>query len=293
MLKNTVTGIYKSDREIIDYGVQLIGAPLEWKETMGEGIRVGVIDTGADVNHPDLKDRIAEYINFSGDGTLKDLSGHGTHVCGIIAASYNGIGVIGVAPKCDLYVAKAFNSDGSGSSKAIADSLKWLISKKVHIINMSFASDKPSELIYTEIKKAYENGIILVAAAGNDGTDGSVGYPAKWDEVIAVTAVDFDMRFAGFSSSGKEACISAAGKEIYSTYPGGGYKRLSGTSMAAPMISGAAALLQSKAERRFSRILTPREMELLLYMYADDYGKDGKDDRFGYGVFSFGRINSK
>jgi len=293
MLKNTITGVYKSDREVIDYGVQLIGAPLEWRETMGEGIRVGVIDTGTDVNHPDLKDRIAEYINFSGDGTLQDLSGHGTHVCGIIAASYNGTGVIGVAPKCKLYVAKAFNSDGSGSSEAIADSLKWLISKKVHIINMSFASDKPSELIYTEIKKAYKNGIILVAAAGNDGTDDSIGYPAKWDEVIAVTAVDFDMKLAGFSSSGKEVCIAAAGKEIYSTYPGGIYKKLSGTSMAAPMISGAAALLQGKAKRRFSRILTPREMELLLYMYADDYGKDGRDDRFGYGVFSFGRINSK
>lgn len=277
-------------REIIDYGVQLTGAPLIWKETMGEGIRVGVIDTGADVSHPDLKERIEEYINFTGDGTLADGSGHGTHVCGIIAASYNGIGIVGVAPKCELYVAKAFKKDGSAESVAIADSIEWLISKKVNVINMSFASDKPSAIIYEKIKKAYDQGIVLVAASGNEGTEGSVGYPAKWDEVIAVTAIDPNKKFASFNSYGNETCLAAAGRDIYSTYPGGKYKKLSGTSMAAPMISGVAALMQGKAKRRFSRLLTPHEIKLLLYMYADDYGESGKDNKFGYGVFSFDRI---
>lgn len=291
MFINTINNKLSRGKETIDYGVKLIGAPLEWNETMGEGIKIGVIDTGVDVNHPDLKDRIAEYINFSGDGTLEDLSGHGTHVCGILAASYNGIGIIGVAPKAELYVAKAFKKDGSGDSKAIADSIEWLISKKVHVINMSFASDKESMLIYEKVKKAYDEGIILVAAAGNDGAGNSIGYPAKWKEVIAVTAVDFQEKLVDFSSYGKEAKLAAAGKEIYSTYPGGGYKKLSGTSMAAPLISGAAALMQGKAKKRFSRFLTPREMELLLYMYADDFGEKGKDDRFGYGIFSFDRIN--
>ena len=283
--------VTKHGMEVIDYGVRLTGAPLEWKETMGEGVRVGVIDTGVDVYHPDLNDRVVEYINFSGDGSLKDLSGHGTHVCGIIAASYNGIGVIGVAPKCELYVAKAFKKDGIADSLAISDSIEWLIGKKVHIINMSFASDKPSDMIYEKLKKAYDKGIVLVAAAGNDGAYDSVGYPAKWDEVIAVTAVDINNNFANFSSSGEQASVAAAGKDIYSTYPGGKYKKMSGTSMAAPMISGAAALIQSKAMKKFSRILTPQEMKLMLCMYAHDCGEPGTDDKYGYGVFSFGRIN--
>lgn len=293
MIIKPVTGVLKRGREIIDYGVKLTGAPYEWKETMGEGIKVGVIDTGVDVNHPDLKDRVVEYINFSGDGSLEDLSGHGTHVCGIIAASYNGVGVIGVAPKCELYVAKAFKKDGVADSVAIADSIEWLISKKVHIINMSFSSDKPSEVIYEKLKKAYSCGIVLVAAAGNDGVSDSVGYPAKWDEVIAVTAVDIDKKFASFSSSGEQTSLSAAGKDIYSTFPGGKYKKMSGTSMAAPMISGAVALLQSKAQKKFSRILSPPEIKLMLYMCAQDYGEPGIDDKFGYGVFSFTRINQQ
>ena len=279
------------DREVIDYGVNLLGAPLEWDETMGRDIRVGVIDTGVDFTHVDLKDRLAEYINFSDEHTLDDLSGHGTHVCGILAASLNGVGVVGVAPEAELYVAKAFKKDGSGDDKAIADSLEWLIKKDVQIINMSFASEMPSDMIYNKIKKANDKGIVLIAAAGNDANSkDSIGYPAKWKEVIAVTAVDFDKKFAEFSSFGKEAQLAAAGKEIYSTFPKNSYGVLSGTSMSAPLISGAAALLQSKAKKRFKRFLTPDEMRTILYIYADDFGEKGWDEKYGYGVFSFGRI---
>ena len=285
---NSNTGV---DGEVIDYGVNLLGAPLEWNETMGRGISVGVIDTGVDFTHVDLKDRVAEYINFTTEHGLDDLSGHGTHVSGILAASLNGVGVVGVAPEAELYVAKAFKQDGSGDDKAIADSLEWLIKKDVKVINMSFASETPSDVIYSKIKKANEKGIILVAAAGNDAnTKDSIGYPAKWKEVIAVTAVDFDKKFASFSSVGKEAQIAAAGKEIYSTLPDNSYGVLSGTSMAAPLISGASALLQSKAKKRFNRFLTPEEMRTILCIYADDFGENGWDEKYGYGVFSFGRI---
>ena len=279
-------------KEIIDYGVQLLGAPLEWYETKGKGVKVGVIDTGVDVYHEDLKDRVEEYINFTDEGTLEDLSGHGTHVCGIIAASLNGIGVVGVAPECSLYVAKAFKSDGTGSNKAISDSIEWLIQKNVQIINMSFASANQSPIIQEKLRKAYSKGITLIAAAGNEGVSkDSIGYPAKMNEVIAVTAIDFDKNFASFSSFGKEAQLAAAGNEIYSTFPNNRYVTLSGTSMAAPLISGAAALIQGKSINRFQRFLTPQEMKIVLCMYADDYGETGKDDRYGHGIFSFGRIN--
>ncbi len=277
--------------EVMDYGVEMIGAPLEWKETKGKGIKVGIIDTGVDYNHPDLKDRITECKNFTNENSDMDLNGHGTHVAGIIGASLNGIGIVGVAPECEIYSAKAFKKDGSADNYAIAESLEWMIKKNVNVINMSFASEKPSEEIYKKIVKAYNKGIILVAAAGNDGsTVNSIGYPAKWKEVIAVTAVDIENKHAEFSSCGKEVLVAAPGKEIYSTFPGNAYKVLSGTSMSTPLIAGSVALFQCKARNRFKRFLTPSEMKLIICMYADDFGENGRDDCYGYGVFSFGRI---
>ena len=279
--------------EVIDYGVQMIGAPLEWKETMGEGIRVGVIDTGVDVNHEDLKDRVAEYMDFTDDNSLEDFNGHGTHVCGIIGASLNGVGVVGVAPKCSLYVAKAFNEDGTAKDGAIVRAMRWLISKNVQIINMSFASEQPVSELYEAVKEAYRKDIVLIGAAGNSGSDkeNTIGYPAKWKEVVAVTAVDIDKNYAEFSSAGKEARLAAAGIAIYSTFPHNTYRALSGTSMASPLIAGASAILQSKARMRFKRFLTPHEIGTVMGIYADDLGNKGRDERYGYGVFSFGRIN--
>lgn len=277
--------------EVMDYGVQMIGAPLEWKETKGKGIKVGIIDTGIDYYHPDLKDRIIECRNFTDEKSDMDLNGHGTHVAGIIGASLNGIGVVGVAPECEIYSAKAFKKDGTADNFAIAESIEWMIKKDVNVINMSFASEKPSEEIYKKIVKAYNKGIILVAAAGNDGSYvKSIGYPAKWKEVIAVTAVDIENKHAEFSSCGKEVLVAAPGKEIYSTFPDNSYKALSGTSMSTPLIAGSVALFQSKARNRFKRLLTPTEMKLIICMYADDFGENGRDDCYGYGVFSFGRI---
>ena len=268
--------------EVIDYGVQMIGAPLEWKETMGEGIRVGVIDTGVDINHEDLKDRVAEYMDFTDDNS-----------CGIIGASLNGVGVVGVAPKCSLYVAKAFNEDGTAKDGAIVRAMRWLSSKNVQIVNMSFASEQPVPELYEAVKEAYRKDIVLIGAAGNSGSNGenTIGYPAKWKEVVAVTAVDIDKNYAEFSSAGKEAQLAAAGIAIYSTFPHNTYKALSGTSMASPLIAGAAAILQSKARMRFKRFLTPHEIGTVMGIYADDLGDKGRDERYGYGVFSFGRIN--
>ena len=277
--------------EVMDYGIKMIGAPLEWTESKGKGIKVGIIDTGVDYNHPDLKDRIKGYENFSDENTDMDLNGHGTHVAGIIGASLNGIGVVGVAPECEIYSAKAFKKDGSADNTAISKALEWLIEKDVNVINMSFASEKPSDEIYKKIQRAYNKGIILVAAAGNDGsTVNSIGYPAKWKEVIAVTAVDIENKHAEFSSCGKEALVAAPGKEIYSTFPDNSYKALSGTSMSTPLIAGAVALFQCKARNRFKRFLSPSEMKLMICMYADDFGETGRDDCYGYGIFSFGRI---
>jgi len=292
ILKTTV----RQNNEVIDYGVKMVGAPLEWNETMGEDIKVGIIDTGIDANHIELKNRIRDYVNFSGGKSedIQDENGHGTHVSGIVCAEKNGIGVVAVAPKADLYIAKAFDANGKTTYPSIEKSLNWMISKKVDVINMSFSSDISSREYKNLISRINANGISMICAAGNEGQSGdnTIGYPANFYETIAVTAVDVNRKIADFSSSGGQAEIAAAGKNIYSTYLNNGYAVLSGTSMATPIITGAAAILHGKCLIRYGRKLSPTELRLLLNIYTDKLGEKGRDIHYGYGLFTFGRIVS-
>lgn len=282
------------NNEVIDYGVKMVGAPLEWKETMGEGIRIGIIDTGICTSHPEFSHRIAAGINFTREspGSIEDFNGHGTHVAGILSAEKNGIGVVGVAPKSKLYIAKAFDKSGKTDYTAVEKSLLWLADNDVDVINMSFSSPYTSARYNRLIQMVHNKGISMICAAGNEGINGNntIGYPANFPQTIAVSAVDVNKNIADFSSKGSAAEISAAGINIYSTYLNGGYAMLSGTSMATPIITGAVAILQAKGILRYHRRLTPDEIRLLLNIYTEDLSGLGRDDRYGYGLFSFGRI---
>ncbi|MBE7042721.1 MAG: peptidase S8 [Ruminococcaceae bacterium] len=279
-------------KEIIDYGIRMAGAPLEWREVTGRGVRVGIIDTGIDLIHRDLSANIADAVSFVSDSPQDD-NGHGTHVAGIIGARKNGFGVVGMAPECSLYIAKAFDKHGNGEFSAIKKSLEWMIRKRVQIVNMSFSSEESSEGYEEILQAAINHGITLICAAGNEGSKrrNTIGFPGKFPQTIAVTAVDPNRKSTAFSSVGYESELCAAGVDIVSTYPGNSYAKLSGTSMATPIISGAAALMQAKGMYRYRRFLSPKEVRFLLHLYTEDLGGKGWDPYYGYGLFSFGRLN--
>lgn len=269
----------------IPYGVRMIGAPLEWPETKGEGIKVAVIDTGRP-NHPDIT--VAGAVDFTGSG-MDDRRGHGTHCAGIIAANGK---ILGVAPGVELYTLKVFPDSGSTSPEAIARALDWCVGAGFDIISMSICGPTDDYNMHQAVKRCHAAGIVMVAAAGNFGRDYGVMYPARYTEVIAVAAVNLDEAPADFSAYGMELDLAAAGVDVWSTWLGGGYVQLSGTSMACPHIAGAAALLQGKARRRLGRKLTPEEIRVALNLYAEDLGLPGRDERYGCGVFSFGRLGA-
>ncbi|MBN1520907.1 MAG: S8 family peptidase [Candidatus Aureabacteria bacterium] len=231
----------------VPWGVKRIYADKIWDKITGKYVKVAVLDTGIDTDHPDLIDNL----NFGGGTNIikparsyDDDNGHGTHVAGIIAAVNNDIGVVGVAPDVSLYGVKVLNRNGSGWLSDIMAGLEWCINNQIDVVNMSLGTDYNEPLFQDAVKKVYEEGIVQVAAAGNDG--GDVDYPAAYDEVIAVSAVDSGDDRASWSSYGKEVLLAAPGVSIKSTYKGGGYKVLSGTSMASPHVAGCAALILEK-----------------------------------------------
>lgn len=163
------------DTTEIPKGVSMIKAPEYWnKGDRGRGVVIAVIDSGCDCDHVDLKDRIIDKYNFTSDDggnpeIVTDYIGHGTHVAGIIGASQNGKGVVGVAPLCNLIILKALNKNGQGTEEAVAKAINYAVSKKVNIISMSLGSTEETPLIYQAIKKAVSNNILVVCAAGNEG----------------------------------------------------------------------------------------------------------------------------
>lgn len=241
--------------ETLPWGVQSIKADRVWDRNgdqtidagadAGQGVKVAVVDTGIDLAHPDLAANIAGGYNAIDPAqSPQDDNGHGTHVAGIIAAAANGAGVIGAAPRVSLYAVKVLGSDGSGYYSDIIEGVQWCIDNGIQVINVSLGGYQNVRALHDVIAEAARRGIVITAAAGNDGpADNSVEYPAKYPEVIAVAAYDTSRAITDYSSRGPEIVVAAPGDDILSTFPGGAYQTFSGTSMAAPHASAAAALV--------------------------------------------------
>lgn len=263
------------------YGLFNIRAPQGWDYTTGStAIAIAILDTGVDLTHPDLASKIVPGYDFANNDNIpQDDNGHGTHVAGIAAAiSNNGIGVAGVSWGARIMPIKVLNAAGSGSFANVAAGIVWAADNGAQVINLSLGGSSPSAVLQDAVNYAYGKGVTLVAATGNSGSN-FVLYPARYPNVIAVAATDSSNTHAAFSNFGPEVDVAAPGVAIHSTTIGNNYGYLSGTSMAAPFVSGLAAILRGLPTNN-----SPDEITWKIETTALDLGTAGRDDLYGYGL---------
>lgn len=273
--------------DYISYGLRMIFAPYAWRYTQGQNAKVAVVDTGISRTHSDL--RVYGGVSFvPGVTSWNDDQGHGTHVAGTIAAQRNARGVVGVAPLARLYAVKVLDRRGRGMTSWILNGLTACYRANMNIVNLSLGSLATTHNLNT-YSRAYERAglllrrrrILAIAAAGNSGrtTRPYVGNPARCPSFMAVAAVDSNGRRAAFSSYGPQVEIAAPGVSVWSTTNNGSYGQKSGTSMAAPHVSGTAAL--NKSRRPY---LTGSQIRSRMNVTARDLGSAGRDAFYGHGL---------
>jgi subtilisin family serine protease len=281
------------------WALDRIGVEQAWQVSRGAGVVVAVIDTGVDLRHPDLRDRLLRDedgevvgLDLIEGRSPADRHGHGTLVAGVIAATAgNGEGIAGVAPEASIMPIRALDDDGGGRGRDIDTAIRWAVDQGADVVNLSLESVKGADgtsgpgAPTAAVRYAWERGVPVVVAAGNNGAAAS-DYPAD-SPVVLVGATDREDRRAGFSDRGREDALLAPGVDIVSTWcrqPGGGrcdgsthtYGIAEGTSFAAPHVSGAIALLLAAGYE-------PAEALERLRRTAVDLGPAGPDPDHGYG----------
>lgn len=269
-----------------EWFLQAVRAPEAWAETTGaETITIAVVDTGVDLAHPDLKDKIVSPVNIiSPPGTAQDDHGHGTQVAGVAAASSNNrLGIAAISWGAKIMPVKVLDASGSGWISDLAEGIVYAVDHGARIINLSLAGPSPSETLRQAIDYAHSQGCLVVAAAGNENS-GTDYYPAAADHVIGVVATDGADRVADFSNHGPYVDLAAPGVSIYSTARGGQYAYGNGTSTAAPLVAGVAALVWTLHPND-----TNDQIERRLEETATDLGQSGRDNFYGYGLIDAAR----
>jgi len=267
----------KMSADKVDWGITRIGADKIWDKSTGSGIKVAVIDTGVDLLHTDLSANISTGYDFvNNDASPMDDNGHGTHVAGIIASVQNGIGVIGAANAAKVMPVKVLNNQGYGYLSDVAKGIYYAADNGARVINLSLGAPSDSLTLKAAVDYAVKKGVVVVAAAGNDGGQ-TCSYPAAYASVICVVATDTYNKLASFSNIGGE--LAAPGVYNYSTYPGNLYKYMSGTSMSTPHVAGSVAVVMS-----LCKDCTSTQVKDILHNTAVDLGVTGKDSIFGYGL---------
>lgn len=273
-------------------GLAVANLAKAWDITFGDPkIIIGVIDTGIDLGHPDLKNKLVDGYNVITQGKTppRDDNGHGTHASGIAAAETNNkIGIAGTAPNCKIMPIKTLDAKGSGDIYNVALGVIWAVDHGARVLNMSLGGPQ-NETLKKAIEYALAKNVVVVTAMGNDGKNVKA-YPAALPGVISVGSVDFSRTRSDFSNYGDWISVTAPGSQIMSTMPTykttmtefekeEGYDYLDGTSMACPIVAGIAALVLSR-----NPDYTPAEVKERIQSTATDTGKKGFDNEYGYGI---------
>lgn len=232
-----------------EYGWELIkfNIPQIWDKADGTGVTVCVIDTGCDLDHPDLKDNLLQGKNFvdSNKGP-EDDNGHGSHVASTIAGINNATGMVGIAPKTKIIPVKALDGNGTGSMDLIVKAIIWSADHgDVDFITMSLGSPNGVPALEEAINYANSKGCVVFCAAGNSGETVDIMYPAKYERTVSIGAIDENLERTNFTCSGDSLDFLAPGHNILGCIPGGRYALMSGTSMSNPFAVGCASLLLS------------------------------------------------
>lgn len=279
----------------------------------GEGVKVAVLDSGVNFNHFDLRDNFDLAANelgydfVSDDFFPEDVYGHGTHVAGILAAASNGFGVVGVAPNAQIVALKVLDDNGEGTASRIIEALQWIQNynaahpdSPIRITNNSYGTGSNSSQLEAAFDVLASSGVLHIGSAGNEGSaagnGNNVSYPARYESVVAVAALDKNNLRASFSSTGSDVEIAAPGVAVLSTwkdstnfagpqpfsfagYPGEYFIEANGTSMASPHVAGVAALLMASDAN-----YTAEAVRKKINGTALDLGEIGKDKLYGYGL---------
>ncbi len=231
----------------LQYAWSRLEALKGWGYDPGSQAVVAIVDTGIQLNHPDLQGKILPGYDFVDDDSSADdtLQGHGTHVAGIVGAvTDNGIGVAGTCPKCKLMPVRVLNGSGGGTSQDVVKGIVFAVDHGADVINLSLGGPLDDQTLAAGVKYAWNKGVFVACAAGNDGNNGNpINYPAYYDACEAVGATNSDDSHARYSEYGNWVDIVAPGTGIYSTYKNSSYATFSGTSMATPFVAGVAGLL--------------------------------------------------
>jgi subtilisin family serine protease len=273
----------------LQWNLDMVGATQAWPVTTGAGVLVAVIDTGVDAAHPDLAGNVIAGPDLvDGDASPDDENGHGTHVIGIIAAhAGNGIGIAGAAPGVRVLAIRALDADGRGDLGAVARGVDAAVAAGARVINLSLTAGPtapemlvPGNALADAIQRAIDAGVVVVAAAGNDALP-ICEQPQLGPGLVCVAAVDRQAQRSGYSNYGIRVDLVAPGGDdadgIISTFPGGDYAEMQGTSQATPMVSAEAALLLSLG------LPAPQVIDRI-EATTRDLGDPGVDLTYGHGL---------
>lgn len=266
--------------------MEMTKVPYAWNfNCFGAGVKVAVIDSGISLSHPDLQNRIAQAVNYTNTETVEEEQVHGSSVAGIIGAEINnGMGIAGIS-KADLYIMKVVE-DGKVSlerlTKAMADAIEVY---DCDVINLSLGTDSISEedlnSVMLAVEKAYDNGTVVVASAGNTGNEKNLPcYPASMQHVISVSAVDKNGNAGTFSQHNDMVDVAAPGVNVYSA-KASGYGYVTGTSFSAPYVAGICALVKGARAN-----INQDDIERMLKYSSTDAGAYGYDEYYGWGIIN-------